>query len=179
VIGLRNIWGALGAAAGAAIVVSLLEELLFRGALFGLLRQALDWPLALLLSSVIYALAHFLQGADMPGPVTWKSGLELLPLMCRNLTDFHLLIPAFLNLTIVGCALALACQRTGALYCSIGLHAAWIFWLKACLLLSQPVPAAPLWLWGGNNVLNGWAALPFLAGAFLLVLRWTPAKVYD
>jgi len=177
-IGTGNIWGVLGAAAAAAIIVGILEELLFRGALFGLLRQSLDWRLALALSSVIYALAHFLRGTDLPGPVTWKSGLELFPLMFRNLADFHLLIPTFLNLTLVGSAFALAFQRTGALYGSIGLHAAWIFWLKAFLTISQPATGASVAWWGGNNLLNGWLALPFLAGACLLVLRWTPAKSY-
>jgi len=49
------------------------------GAIFGSLRRAWNWRFALLLSSMIYAIVHFMGPADLPGPVTWSSGLELLP----------------------------------------------------------------------------------------------------
>ncbi|HWD18387.1 MAG TPA: CPBP family intramembrane glutamic endopeptidase [Verrucomicrobiae bacterium] len=169
--------GALAAMIGTAVLVSVLEELLFRGALFGLLRQSFSWPTALVVSSVIFGLAHFLQKADLPGPVTWRSGLELLPGMFRNFADFQALIPAFLNLTLVGAALALAYQRTGALYCSLGLHAAWIFSLKFFFFTSDPAPRAALWLWGSGNILDGWMVAPGLVAAILLIVRWTPAPV--
>ncbi len=128
---------------------------------------------------MIFGLAHFLQKADLPGPVTWRSGLELLPLMFRNFADLRLLIPAFLNLALVGGALGLAYQRTGALWCSIGLHASWIFFLKLFQFVSRPAPGASGWVWGGDNVLNGWLALPVLAGAVALIGRWRPAKQND
>jgi membrane protease YdiL (CAAX protease family) len=163
-------------AAATAIIVSFLEEILFRGALFGLLRQAMRWQTAVFLSSLVYALLHFLQKTDLPGPVTWASGLRLLPLLFRNLTDFHLLIPAILNLTIVGAALAVAYQRTGALYGSMGLHAGWIFSLKTFQLVSEPNPSASVWLWGGDNPLNGWFTLPLLLVALFLTTRWPSSR---
>jgi len=163
-------------AVAAAVSVSLLEELLFRGALFGLLRQSMDWRGAASVSSVVYALAHFLQKADLPGPVTWKSGLDLLPLLFRNLTVFHLLLPALLNLTVVGLALAVAYQRTGALYGSMGLHGGWIFFLKFFQLMTQPVPQASVAAWGGDSPLNGWIILPLLAIVLVVVCLGRPPK---
>ncbi|HXE41378.1 MAG TPA: CPBP family intramembrane glutamic endopeptidase, partial [Candidatus Baltobacteraceae bacterium] len=55
---------ALFSAFGTAIIVGTLEEILFRGAIFGGLRRVFGWPLALGISSMIYALTHFLQTAD-------------------------------------------------------------------------------------------------------------------
>ena len=51
----------LMSAALTATVVAILEELVFRGALFGAMRQACPWPKALVISSMIYALLHFFQ----------------------------------------------------------------------------------------------------------------------
>src|SRR6266566_3481358 len=47
----RNLLGA----ALTAMVVAVLEEILFRGALFGTLRKVVGWTLALVVSSMIYA----------------------------------------------------------------------------------------------------------------------------
>jgi len=140
----------------AAAIVSFLEELLFRGALFGLLRRTFDWRLAALLSSLIYAAGHFLHKADLAGQITWLSGLQLLPAMFQDFT-----VARFINLTLVGCSLAVAYQRTGALYCSMALHGAWIFWIQTL---------------ASDNMLDGWNMTPLLAGAILLVIGWAPAK---
>ena len=117
-------------AIGAAVVVAVMEEILFRGGMFGGLRKFFYWPLALFVSSMIYALVHFLQRADFTGAVNWHSGLVLLPRMLGGFADFHALVPDFFNLTLAGVLLGLAYQRTGNLYFSIGLHAGWVFWLK-------------------------------------------------
>ncbi len=168
--------GKAGGAALTAIVVAVLEELLFRGAIFGAFRKIWDWRAALLLSSMIYAIVHFMQNADLPGPVTWTSGLQLLPIMLRGFGDLHALIPGFFNLTLAGILLALAYQRTGNLYFSIGLHAGWIFWLKSYGLLTSPGSDANQWLWGTQKLIDGWLALIILGLALPVLLRLLPPK---
>jgi hypothetical protein len=111
--------------------VATLEEILFRGGIFGGLRRMFIWPLALMASSMVYALVHFLQRTEWTGAVAWNSGLILLPRMLGGFADFYALVPGFFSLTLAGILLGLAYQRTGNLYFSIGLHAGWIFWLKA------------------------------------------------
>src|SRR6185503_6260251 len=49
-------WGELPGIALTAAVVGILEELLFRGALFGALRREHGWKAALIGSSVVYAI---------------------------------------------------------------------------------------------------------------------------
>jgi uncharacterized protein len=162
----------IAGAAATAIVVSVLEELLFRGAIFGALRKVWNWRAALLLSSMIYAIVHFMQSADLAGPVTWHSGLEILPRMLRGFGDLPVVIPGFFNLTLAGILLGLAYQKTGNLYFSIGLHAGWIFWLKSYgLLTTAPVAAANQSLWGTEKLIDGWLALVILTITLIVLIR--------
>ncbi len=163
----------LGATA-AAIIVACLEELVFRGALYGLLRGALGRFWALILASAIYAAAHFVQKAEMPGPVRWQSGLLMLPAMFRNLGDRALLIPAFLTLTVAGAILVLMYERTGTLYTSIGLHGGWIFWLKSYRFTTRQTSPKGQAFWGGDNLVDGWLALTILSLVLLAALAITP-----
>ncbi len=163
--------GKIGAAAATAIVVAILEELLFRGAIFGALRKTWDWRAALIVSSMIYAIVHFLSRVDVVGPVTWSSGLELLPRKLEGFGDLKTVIPGFFNLTLAGIMLGLAYQRTGNLYFSIGLHAGWIFWLKAYGALTTEVNGSNIWLWGTNKLIDGWLAFLVLAVACIILMR--------
>jgi hypothetical protein len=157
--------GLLGAALTAAIV-AVLEELLFRGALFGVLRKTMPWQAALIVSSAVYSGAHFIQSANQTGAVHWYSGLVLLVEMFRHGPPF---IPAFLTLFVAGSCLALAYQRTGALYFSIGLHAGWIFWLSFYKLLTRPARAAHPAFWGTDKLIDGWLAFALLVVVFLVI----------
>jgi uncharacterized protein len=74
-------------AAGTALVVAPMEELFFRGALFGTLRKTFHWTLALVVSSVIYALLHFLERGHTAGPTGWASGFMVLWQMLAGFGD--------------------------------------------------------------------------------------------
>ncbi len=153
----------LGKASLTAAVVSVLEEVLFRGALFGALRQAHGWMKALLTSSAVYALVHFFQKPPPPTDITWLTGLAVLPRMMRGFVEVEMLVPGFFTLTLAGAILALAYQRTGNLYTSIGLHAGWIFWLKFYGAVTVAQPGANVWFWGTAKMIDGWLALLVLA----------------
>jgi membrane protease YdiL (CAAX protease family) len=173
--------GKLAGAAVGAILVAVLEEILFRGALFGTLRKAFHWITALLISSAIYAIVHFLESAQDPETVTWLSGLQLLPLMFANFANWQAVFPGFFNLTLAGILLGLAYQRTGNLYFSIGLHTGWIFWIKSYGMITRATPGANTWWWGAGKlaVVNGWVALPVLVGTLLLFDRVVCRKTSD
>jgi membrane protease YdiL (CAAX protease family) len=157
----------LGAAL-VAVLVAVLEEILFRGALFGVLRKAMPWPGALALSSAVYSAVHFIQNADQTGALCWYSGLTLLMEMFKHGPP---LVPAFFTLFVAGACLALAYQRKAALYFSIGLHAGWIFWLKSYKLVTQPAPGASPALWGTDKLVDGWLALVVLGVVFCVISR--------
>jgi len=155
-----------------AVVVALLEELVFRGALFGLLRRAMPWPAALVMSSAVYSAVHFIQKAEISMPIQWNSGLSLLWAMVRHPPP---LIPAFLTLFVAGAILAFCYQRTGALYFSIGLHAGWIFWLKSYRFLFQ-VSDSHSAFWGTDALIDGWLSFIVLAMIFVLIAGQRPRK---
>jgi hypothetical protein len=161
----------LGATATAA-VVAIIEELIFRGALFGILRKTWPWPAALAVSSAVYASVHFLQKPAARQPVDWLSGIRLLPELFRIPLDG--LAPAFFTLLLAGAILALAYQRTGTLFMSIGLHAGWIFWLAAYRMLTREAPGAARAIWGSDKLLDGW--LPFFILAVVLAGVWRAGR---
>ncbi len=170
-----------GSAALTAALVAVLEEVVFRGALFGGLRKSFHWKPALLVSSAGYALVHFFERTEYAAPVRWTSGLELLPQMLRGFGDVQMLVPGFFNLTLAGLILGLAYQRTGNLYASIGLHAGWIFWLKSYGAFTRPVAEANVWLWGTHKLVDGWIALVVLLGCGLagVFLKWSKPKTMN
>lgn len=155
-------------ATAAAALVGLFEELFFRGAIFGALRRAHSFAVAALLSSGLYALLHFFQRVEWTGPVEWASGLALLPRMMRGFAAVEELVPAFVVLFTAGVILALAVERTGNLWLAIGLHAGWIWWLKAYGLVTVPVAGVAPAFWGTGRMVDGWLALPVL----VLPLAW-------
>jgi hypothetical protein len=169
----HKIAGTIFGAIGTAVVVAVLEEILFRGGLFGGLRRMLYWPIALAISSAVYALVHFLQHGEITGAIKWDSGLILLPQMLRGFADFHSLVPGFFNLTLAGILLGLAYQRSGNLYFSIGLHAGWIFWLKIYGALTFGPMRSASWFWGGDKLIDGWLAF-FVLAATLFIFKFLP-----
>jgi membrane protease YdiL (CAAX protease family) len=167
----------LGRAALTASVVSILEEVLFRGGLFGGLRRGDDWRRALIVSSLLYAILHFFGRPESPATVTWWSGLALLPGMLGGFADVHRLVPDFFNILAVGIVLALAYQRTGDLYCSIGMHAGWIFGASAYGALTVRTPGVAPGYWGSGILIDGWMALLVLSLTAVALLVWLPRTV--
>jgi hypothetical protein len=152
----------------AAAIVAVIEEILFRGAVFGVLRKAMPWPGALAVSSAVYSAVHFIQNVDQAGTIRWYSGLALLLEMFRHGPP---LVPTFFTLFVAGACLALAYQRTGALYFSIGLHAGWIFWLKSYKLVTQPAAGSNPAVWGTDKLIDGWLALAVLGVVLWVISR--------
>lgn len=159
----------------AAVGVSLVEEVLFRAALFGTLRKAHGVPAGLAISSLIYAGAHLLAPVKLSADIHWWSGLAVLGAMLHGFTELNTMVPGFLNLALAGVILGLAYQRSGALYLSLGLHAGWVFWLKSYRFLTRQQPGAEAWLWGTDKLIDGWLAFGALALALGVLLWWRPA----
>jgi uncharacterized protein len=160
----------------AAVLVAAVEELFFRGAVFGALRKQFSWKSALVISSAVYAILHFLARVEAPPEVTWTSGLALLPLKLRGFGDLHALVPAFFNLLLAGIMLGLAYQRTGSLWFSFGLHAGWIFWLKTYGFTTDNLTSSATTIWGSAKLIDGWVAGVVLAFLLALLLKILPAS---
>jgi membrane protease YdiL (CAAX protease family) len=157
-----------------AIVVSVLEETLFRGAVYTALRRSWNDHAALWISSAIYGIVHFFARPDDPAVVHWYSGFQTLGGMLRGFADPHLIFPGFLTITLLGIVLALAFKRTGALFLPMGMHASLIFCSKLFAFASDPAPAANRWFWGTEKITDGWFCFMLLLGAAIWYSRRTP-----
>lgn len=170
--GVLNWAGHLIKASASAAFVAFLEEVIFRGALFGALRKTFHWTLALGISSIIYALVHFFERPGGVEAVGWSSGLIVLGKMLGGFTDWEKIVPGALSLTVAGLILGLAYQRSGSLHFSIGLHAGWIFWLKTYGFVTDDTAQARTWLFGSAKMVDGWLAFFLLAGCLVLLNRF-------
>lgn len=151
--------GWLGAVA-VGLVVGVLEETLFRGGIFGVLRRELALLPAMLLASMAYAVAHFLGGSPSVEPVTWSSGFRHLADCVATWSQ-----PGLVTLTMLGCILVSAFHRTRALYLSIGLHAGWVMALK--IFAKVTTSAVPEPWWASGALINSPVTWPVL-----LVVWW-------
>ena len=74
---------------------------------------------------------------------------------------------------VIGWMLALARERTGGLPFPIGIHAGWVFCIKAQTVFVAYAPDLNSALWGSSKVFDGYAASMALALQLLVVHRLT------
>ncbi len=160
-----------------ALLVGCLEELLFRGALFGALRRRYSFWAAAILSSAFFGIVHFLAQPKSTGIVEWNSGLITLAQMLSGFTEWKALFPGFLNLTLTGILLALGYERTKTLLFPIALHAALIFGVKSVGFATKTVDAANTWVWGSSKLVDGWATAFLLVAIIFAIKRILPKSV--
>lgn len=114
--------------------VSVLEEILFRGVILGILCLSLGARRGLYWTTGVFALVHFLKppvdGAIAAEQVTWTSGFWVITQLFRGFGHWHNFVGEFLLLFVVGWALGRARLQTNGLWLSIGLHAGWVAAMK-------------------------------------------------
>lgn len=135
-----------------AVLVSLLEEMVFRGYLLQRLL-ACSTLTGIVVSSVLYAFVH-LKSPEWT-PQTW---MELG------------------GLFLLGTVLAVSYLRTGQLYLAMGLHAALAYGARINKLLIEFSDATQSWLTGTSRLVNGlagWAILGVIGG----IMWWWTRRV--
>jgi len=146
-------------ALGTGFAVALLEEFLFRGALFGLILRTLSPKPALIFLSAFFAVVHFLKppdNLDLP-PVEWDTGFWLLGQIFGQFGDVvDFLLPELVLLFAVGWVLGYARLKSGSLWMSIGLHAGWVFGIKFFSgSTRRAVPVEEMLPWAGPSLRVG------------------------
>ena len=157
----------------AASVVPVLEEFLFRGFILGVLLRSFSRLGALLITSALFSVVHFLKAPDLTTPndtVNWSSGFVSIAHSFWQFGDPLLLAAGFLTLFVIGCILADARLQTRSLWLSIGLHSGWIF---ANGTFSKAARRAALALpWIGKDLLVGVVPLMIALASWMLMRRW-------
>lgn len=129
-----------------AVVVALIEEILFRGVLLGIFLRAMRPAPAIAMLSFLFAFVHFLQPPPMVrvlDPEAANAGFELLGQIFRRFADPTSMASEFSILAAVGVVLAYARYRTASLWLPIGLHMGWVFGVGLFKEATWPVFGLP------------------------------------
>ncbi len=147
---------------GSGVLVALIEETFFRGALQGALQRQNATRLALFAVPGFYAAVHFLgRATSVPAEqVTALSGFTALTGFFSLYAQPLTLLDAFLALYFVGLLLALVRQRFGDIAGCIGLHAGFVATIAVFRKLSLPASSDWSFLVGRFDGLLGlWIAV--------------------
>ena len=106
------------------LLVGVIEEVIFRGALFGGLSRQTNKIAALFMVSLVYAAVHYLKFRELPADtvVTWFTGVSILPQALFQFAD-PTRYDAMLTLFLLGLLLGLVRILTDSLLPCIGIHA--------------------------------------------------------
>ena len=145
-----RLWSTLIGFLPAALLVGLLEELVFRGFILQHLLPC-SRTLAVVGSSAAYALVHL------------KSSMQVADAM-----------PELVGLFLLGGVLAVSYLKTNRLYCAIGLHAVLAYGARINKLVVAFQAPELSWLIGTSRLVNGVASWIVLLGIGALIVRWAP-----
>ena len=156
-----------------ALLIGIIEEILFRGYILTALRRSLGPVAAVLLSSALFAVVHFIKPAE-PATVGWTSGFQLFGNLFAKAGDTFW--PEVCTLFCMGTVLATLSHWTRSVYLAIGLHAGWV-WIMMLFRLFTENQGRLVWLYGpGEWISKGWIgpimALIVWAAVFATRKKW-------
>ncbi len=168
---------------GTGLIVALIEETFFRGAMQGALQRIGATRWALFAVPLLYAAVHFLgHPAGMPfkgvpyDQVTGWSGFIVLAQFFNAFAHPLTILDACAALWCVGLLLALVRRRWGDLGGCIGLHAGFVATIVVFRKVSAPGPAGHWsFLVGSFDGLLGWW-IALLAGIACIIVWRTGAR---
>ncbi len=160
------------------LLTALLEETFFRGALYSAIRRGGGARSAILWSSFLFALLHFMKPHPLPADVafdwlgTWQMFIHVFvdAFQWRHLDSMAALF-------LVGVFLAMVRERSGHIGWCIGLHAGWIFVIRVTRHLTDDNQASPnVWLVGDYDGVIGWLAVGWTGLLILGFWLWTQKR---
>lgn len=165
----------IGGAALSAILVGLIEEVLFRSLIFRIFYTGFRPKVAIVLSSMIYAYLHFSAPGEMlAGPNAnpgFVAGLKIAGLNALGaFLNFNII--EFANYTALGALFSVLYLRSRTLWAPVGLHAGIVFimltYQRSVWVFSDELR----WIFAGGGLTDGILPLILtLALTFVFALR--------
>jgi len=147
------------------LLVAIIEESLFRGALQYEMRRRQTLSTTIVLTSLLYAALHFVRAPEPAAgtAISWFSGWEMLTGIFDQFYDFSDFADSFVALFAAGLLLSLIRERNGNIALCIGIHTGWVMVIKSAKVATTTVPDSPAaWLIGSYDDIIGWAAAGIL-----------------
>lgn len=155
------------------LLIGLLEEAFFRGALYGAIRRRGGVWSAVLWTALLYAAVHFLKPRPLPDGVAFDlaGAAQMFAQVFTGVFQWQH-VDSMAALFLVGVFLALVRERTGHIGWCIGLHAGWVFVIQVSRQLTDGDPAsAHAWLAGDYDGVIGWLAAAWIGLLSLALAR--------
>lgn len=156
----------------AGVIIGLIEETIFRGVMLTSIQKQSSALFAIITSSSIYALIHFLEPSIIIETPSWLSGFEILHSALQPLLQPELIFDSFLALLLAGIFLAVIKVRTQQLVLCIGIHAGWVFTIKVFKRMTDANAASEFaFLTGNYDKVIGYFAALCIALAIIIFLN--------
>jgi len=158
----------------AGLMISVLEETLFRGAMLGAINKHSSTIFAVVTTSLFYALVHFIQpDIELDSEtLNWTSGFVLLKNALPNLANIPLIIDSLIALFLAGALLAIVRIRTNRIALCIGIHAGWVITIKIFKRITDTnVQSDYAFLTGSYDKVIGYLAAACIAIFIVLLLN--------
>ena len=158
----------------AGLLIAVLEETFFRGALFAAIRRREGLAPAILWSAGLYAVLHLMKPSALPAgvPFDWAGAWAMFAGVFLDVFQWRHL-DTFLALLMVGVFLALVRDFTGHIGWCVGLHAGWVFVIQVTRRLTDGNPSSGLsFLTGDYDGIIGWLSLMWIGALALGYWRW-------
>ena len=165
---LGKVFAGLFQAGASGVVVAVIEEAVFRGVLWKGLQSSLGGGASVVVSSVIYALSHFLGRPEMGGEIGWGSGFEMLIRMLAGEGSKAAWIPGVLTLFLLGVLFSLSFWREGTLYFAMGVHGGVVVWGKLRAVLTRTREGVSV----SSDPLSGWVTFGLAIAAIWVYGVW-------
>lgn len=160
---------ALFSGLASGVIIAVIEESVFRGAFFTVLRTAHGKAVAIVVTSLVYASVHFLRSTGEYHTIHWYSGFDVLGGAFSNYTDPATVGP-FLALVAAGVLLAMIRERAGHIALTVGVHCGWVAVIKFTRKATNLTPDPSLaWLADGYDSVTGYLACIYLLIVLLAI----------
>ncbi len=182
-------------ALASGLLIALIEETFFRGAMLGAMRRHSSIPFAVVTTSFIFAFIHFLRPTGHPYPddttshtfhllpslenpqhlnaPDWSSGFTAIKNAFAFLPQPLHIADSFIALFLAGCLLGVVKIRSNTLATCMGIHAGWVFAIKVFKRVTDSndhVGYAAAWLTGDYDGVIGYLASICLACAIIIYI---------
>ncbi len=157
------------------VLIALIEETLFRGAMLTAIKKNGSVFFAILASSFIYAMVHFLQPSDdfNSQALNWGSGFALLKDALYPLIQVKIIFDSFIALFLAGALLAIVRLRCNRIAYCIGIHAGWVLAIKFFKRVTDSnVHSDYAFLTGNYDKVIGYLAAACIAVFIILLLKF-------
>jgi membrane protease YdiL (CAAX protease family) len=152
----------------AGLLIALIEESIFRGALFTGLYKQTGAVVTVFFSSLVYSTVHFIRYRDLPADtdISWLTGISMMPETLRRFHEWSI-VDYFLTLFIFGVLLGLLRLKHRGIAACIGVHAGIVMLIKIGDYFTNRTTNSPFdYLVSQYNSTFGWLS-------FVVILLFT------